>query len=143
MGGKPLHTFYTQLVLVPQILHYAQYVLLGLGGLLLLVPIIYQLRSQVSRRGGPAQDSVLRFVSHSWLSFWCLSSHLALILLCQSWKAPDPPRWVLVSHLTSKWVPLDAGSGKCLLGGAGGRRGRGLWSVKARLNQTEKIMRET
>lgn len=52
MGGEPLNTFYTQLVLVPQVLHYAQYVLLGLGGLLLLVPIIYQLRSQVSRRGG-------------------------------------------------------------------------------------------
>lgn len=46
MGGKPLSTFYTQLVLMPQVLHYAQYVLLGLGGLLLLVPIIYQLRSQ-------------------------------------------------------------------------------------------------
>ncbi|XP_051017391.1 scavenger receptor class B member 1 isoform X2 [Acomys russatus] len=46
MGGEPLNTFYTQLVLMPQILHYAQYVLLGLGGLLLLVPIIYQLRSQ-------------------------------------------------------------------------------------------------
>lgn len=46
MGGKPLSTFYTQLVLMPQVLHYAQYVLLGLGGLLLLVPIICQLRSQ-------------------------------------------------------------------------------------------------
>ncbi|GAB1290200.1 Scavenger receptor class B member 1 [Apodemus speciosus] len=46
MGGKPLRTFYTQLVLMPQVLNYAQYVLLGLGGLLLLVPIIYQLRSQ-------------------------------------------------------------------------------------------------
>lgn len=46
MGGKPLNTFYTQLVLMPQVLHYAQYVLLGLGGLLLLVPIVYQLRSQ-------------------------------------------------------------------------------------------------
>lgn len=46
MGGKTLNTFYTQLVLMPQVLHYAQYVLLGLGGLLLLVPIIYQLRSQ-------------------------------------------------------------------------------------------------
>ncbi|CAH7245750.1 Scarb1 [Phodopus roborovskii] len=46
MGGEPLNTFYTQLVLMPQVLHYAQYVLLGLGSLLLLVPIIYQLRSQ-------------------------------------------------------------------------------------------------
>lgn len=57
MGGKTLNTFYTQLVLMPQVLHYAQYVLLGLGGLLLLVPIIYQLRSQVSRRDGHAWDS--------------------------------------------------------------------------------------
>lgn len=46
MGGETLNTFYKQLVLMPLVLHYAQYVLLGLGGLLLLVPIIYQLRSQ-------------------------------------------------------------------------------------------------
>lgn len=65
MGGEPLSTFYTQLVLMPQILHYAQYVLLGLGGLLLLVPIIYYLRSQVSRRDGLGQASVLGFVSCS------------------------------------------------------------------------------
>lgn len=52
MGGEPLNTFYTQLVLMPQVLQYVQYVLLGLGGLLLLVPVIYQLRSQVSRQGG-------------------------------------------------------------------------------------------
>lgn len=65
MGGKPLSTFYTQLVLMPQVLHYAQYVLLGLGGLLLLVPIIYQLRSQVSRRG----SSPIGSLSCSWLSF--------------------------------------------------------------------------
>ncbi|XP_008837471.1 scavenger receptor class B member 1 isoform X2 [Nannospalax galili] len=49
MGGAPLRTFYTQLVLVPKVLQYAQYVLLAVGGLLLLVPIIYQLRSQGSK----------------------------------------------------------------------------------------------
>ncbi|CAK7314779.1 scavenger receptor class B member 1 isoform X1 [Vulpes vulpes] len=46
MEGKPLKTFYTQLVLMPNVLHYAQYVLLALGCILLLIPIIYQLRSQ-------------------------------------------------------------------------------------------------
>ncbi|KAK7802338.1 hypothetical protein U0070_025290 [Myodes glareolus] len=66
MGGKPLNTFYTQLVLMPQVLHYAQYVLLGLGGLLLLVPIIYQLRSQekcflfwsASKKGSQDKEAV-------------------------------------------------------------------------------------
>lgn len=47
MEGKPLKTFYTQLVLMPNVLHYAQYVLLALGCILLLIPIIHQLRSQV------------------------------------------------------------------------------------------------
>ncbi|XP_046301955.1 scavenger receptor class B member 1 isoform X1 [Marmota monax] len=46
MEGKPLQTFYTQLVLMPKVMHYAQYALLALGGALLLVPIIYQARSQ-------------------------------------------------------------------------------------------------
>ncbi|XP_048199086.1 scavenger receptor class B member 1 isoform X1 [Perognathus longimembris pacificus] len=46
MEGAPLRTFYTQLVLFPKVLHYAQYVLLALGGALLLVPIVYQIRSQ-------------------------------------------------------------------------------------------------
>lgn len=46
MEGEPLQTFYNQLVLMPSVLHYAQYVLLALGCVLLLIPIIYQIRSQ-------------------------------------------------------------------------------------------------
>lgn len=46
MEGEPLQAFYTQLVLLPKVLHYAQFALLALGGLLLLVPVIYQVRSQ-------------------------------------------------------------------------------------------------
>ncbi|XP_029778765.1 scavenger receptor class B member 1 isoform X1 [Suricata suricatta] len=49
MEGQPLQTFYTQLVLVPNVLHYAQYVLLGLGCFLLLIPILHQIRSQGPR----------------------------------------------------------------------------------------------
>ncbi|XDC63861.1 hypothetical protein R6Z07M_015043 [Ovis aries] len=48
MEGETLETFYTQLVLMPKVLNYAQYVLLALGCVLLLIPIIYQIRSQVS-----------------------------------------------------------------------------------------------
>ncbi|XP_066227271.1 scavenger receptor class B member 1 [Saccopteryx leptura] len=46
MEGETLQTFYTQLVLMPKVLHYAQYVLLALGCILLLVPVIYLIRSQ-------------------------------------------------------------------------------------------------
>ncbi|XP_070625471.1 scavenger receptor class B member 1 isoform X3 [Bos indicus] len=46
MEGETLETFYIQLVLMPKVLHYAQYVLLALGCVLLLIPIIYQIRSQ-------------------------------------------------------------------------------------------------
>ncbi|XP_020041348.1 scavenger receptor class B member 1 isoform X2 [Castor canadensis] len=46
MEGEPLSTFYTQLVLWPKVMQYAQYVLLALGGALLLVPVVYQVRSQ-------------------------------------------------------------------------------------------------
>ena len=48
MEGETLQTFYTQLVLMPKVLQYVQYVLLALGCILLLIPIIYQIRSQVS-----------------------------------------------------------------------------------------------
>ncbi|XP_042767358.1 scavenger receptor class B member 1 isoform X6 [Panthera tigris] len=51
MEGEPLQTFYTQLVLVPSVLHYAQYVLVGLGCVLLFIPIIHQIRSQGPRPG--------------------------------------------------------------------------------------------
>jgi hypothetical protein len=51
MEGEPLSTFYTQLVLWPKVMQYAQYVLLALGGALLLVPVVYQVRSQVGGRG--------------------------------------------------------------------------------------------
>lgn len=47
MEGETLQTFYTQLVLMPKVLHYAQYVLLALGCVLLFIPIVYQIRSQV------------------------------------------------------------------------------------------------
>ncbi|XP_036278870.1 scavenger receptor class B member 1 isoform X1 [Pipistrellus kuhlii] len=46
MEGEPLQAFYRQLVLLPKALHYGQFVLLALGGLLLLVPIVYQIRTQ-------------------------------------------------------------------------------------------------
>uniref|UniRef100_A0A5F9CD43 Scavenger receptor class B member 1 n=1 Tax=Oryctolagus cuniculus TaxID=9986 RepID=A0A5F9CD43_RABIT len=46
MEGETLSTFYTQLVLLPNVLQYAQYVLLALGCVLLLAPVIYQVRSQ-------------------------------------------------------------------------------------------------
>ncbi|KAB1255697.1 Scavenger receptor class B member 1 [Camelus dromedarius] len=46
MEGETLQTFYTQLVLMPKVLHYAQYVLLALGCVLLLIPVIYQIRNQ-------------------------------------------------------------------------------------------------
>ncbi|XP_010839573.1 PREDICTED: scavenger receptor class B member 1 isoform X2 [Bison bison bison] len=49
MEGETLETFYIQLVLMPKVLHYAQYVLLALGCVLLLIPIIYQIRSQGSK----------------------------------------------------------------------------------------------
>lgn len=47
MEGEPLHTFYIQLVLLPMVLHYAQYILLALGCVLLFIPVVYQIRSQV------------------------------------------------------------------------------------------------
>ncbi|XP_026370484.2 scavenger receptor class B member 1 isoform X2 [Ursus arctos] len=53
MEGKPLRTFYTQLVLMPSVLQYAQYVLLALGCVLLLIPVIHQIRSQVG--GGQSE----------------------------------------------------------------------------------------
>ncbi|XP_058897049.1 scavenger receptor class B member 1 isoform X2 [Kogia breviceps] len=46
MEGETLQTFYTQLVLMPKVLHYGQYVLLALGCVLLFIPIVYQIRSQ-------------------------------------------------------------------------------------------------
>ncbi|XP_003796113.1 scavenger receptor class B member 1 isoform X2 [Otolemur garnettii] len=52
MEGEPLRTFYTQLVLMPKVLHYAQYVLLALGCMLLLVPVVHQIRSQGPEDGG-------------------------------------------------------------------------------------------
>lgn len=41
MEGQTLRTFYTQLVLRPKVLHYAQYVLLALRCALLLIPIVW------------------------------------------------------------------------------------------------------
>lgn len=46
MEGETLNTFYIQLVLMPKVLHYAQYALLALGCVLLLIPVVYQIRSQ-------------------------------------------------------------------------------------------------
>ncbi|XP_062038033.1 scavenger receptor class B member 1 isoform X2 [Lepus europaeus] len=58
MEGETLSTFYTQLVLLPNVLQYAQYVLLALGCVLLLAPVVYQVRSQGRRQSlaaGPEQ----------------------------------------------------------------------------------------
>lgn len=60
MEGETLSTFYTQLVLLPNVLQYAQYVLLALGCVLLLAPVIYQVRSQGRRQSlaaGPEQPA--------------------------------------------------------------------------------------
>ncbi|XP_007665113.1 scavenger receptor class B member 1 isoform X2 [Ornithorhynchus anatinus] len=46
MGGKTLKTFYTQLVLMPSVAQYVQYVFIGLGGVLLIISFILQVRSQ-------------------------------------------------------------------------------------------------
>ncbi|XP_016040424.1 scavenger receptor class B member 1 isoform X2 [Erinaceus europaeus] len=46
MEGEPLQTFYKQLVLVPKVLQYAQYVLLGLGCFLLLIFAVYEILVQ-------------------------------------------------------------------------------------------------
>ncbi|XP_037672711.1 scavenger receptor class B member 1 isoform X2 [Choloepus didactylus] len=46
MEGDTLRSFYIQLVLMPKVLQYSQYVLLALGCALLLIPIVHQLRSQ-------------------------------------------------------------------------------------------------
>ncbi|XP_015985339.2 scavenger receptor class B member 1 isoform X1 [Rousettus aegyptiacus] len=46
MEGKTLEMFYTQLVLLPRVMRYAQYVLLAVGCVLLLIPIVYHMRSQ-------------------------------------------------------------------------------------------------
>lgn len=46
MEGETLHTFYVQLVLLPKVLHYAQYVLLALGCVLLFISVVYQIRRQ-------------------------------------------------------------------------------------------------
>ncbi|XP_006894687.1 PREDICTED: scavenger receptor class B member 1 [Elephantulus edwardii] len=46
MEGETLRVFYKQLVLLPKVLHYLQYVLLAVGCALLLFPVVYQIRSQ-------------------------------------------------------------------------------------------------
>ncbi|XP_014642671.1 PREDICTED: scavenger receptor class B member 1 isoform X1 [Ceratotherium simum simum] len=66
MEGATLRSFYNQLVLMPTVLHYAQYVLLALGCILLLVPIVLQIRSQekcylfwsASKKGSKDKEAV-------------------------------------------------------------------------------------
>ncbi|XP_073737400.1 scavenger receptor class B member 1 isoform X1 [Callorhinus ursinus] len=65
MEGEPLQTFYTQLVLMPSVLHYAQYVLLALGCVLLLIPIIHQIRSQPRCSGGQTLSRVARLADRA------------------------------------------------------------------------------
>ncbi|EPY89717.1 scavenger receptor class B member 1 [Camelus ferus] len=60
MEGETLQTFYTQLVLMPKVLHYAQYVLLALGCVLLLIPVIYQIRNQLGTSAVPVMGTVPR-----------------------------------------------------------------------------------
>lgn len=47
MEGETLQTFYTQLVLMPSVLHHTQYFLLALGCILLLITVICQILNQV------------------------------------------------------------------------------------------------
>ncbi|XP_038618269.1 scavenger receptor class B member 1 isoform X2 [Tachyglossus aculeatus] len=46
MSGKTFNTFYTQLVLLPSVAQYMQYVFIGLGGVLLIIAFILRVRSQ-------------------------------------------------------------------------------------------------
>ncbi|XP_021564373.1 scavenger receptor class B member 1 [Carlito syrichta] len=75
MEGEPLRTFYTQLVLLPKVLHYAQYVLLALGCFLLLVPVAYHVRSQEkcylfwsSSKKGPQDKEAIQAYSESLMT---------------------------------------------------------------------------
>ncbi|XP_069353214.1 scavenger receptor class B member 1 isoform X2 [Eulemur rufifrons] len=74
MEGETLRTFYTQLVLLPKVLHYAQYVLLGLGCVLLLIPVVYQVRSQKcylfwsSSKKGPKNKEAIQAYSESLMT---------------------------------------------------------------------------
>lgn len=142
MGGKPLNTFYTQLVLMPQVLHYAQYVLLGLGGLLLLVPIIYQLRSQVSRRGGRTLSGRVSLLPRALIlapPANCCDSSLPVL----EGPGPSPVGAGLrevPSHLTSEWVPLDSSSVELPTGGGGGRQGLAWSERKWKTGSTKKTI---
>nr|AAR12144.1 scavenger receptor class B member 1 [Tupaia belangeri]ABY84055.1 scavenger receptor class B member 1 antigen [Tupaia belangeri] len=75
MEGETLRTFYTQLVLLPAVLHYAQYVLLALGCLLLLVPVVHHIRSQEkcylfwsSSKKGPKDKEAIQAYSESLMT---------------------------------------------------------------------------
>ncbi|XP_006865422.1 PREDICTED: scavenger receptor class B member 1 [Chrysochloris asiatica] len=75
MEGETLHTFYMQLVLLPMVLHYAQYVLLALGCALLLVSVIYQIRSKEkcylfwsSRKKGSKDKEAIQAYSESLMT---------------------------------------------------------------------------
>lgn len=131
MEGETLHTFYTQLVLMPKVMHYAQYVLLALGCVLLLVPVICQIRSKVG-----AGQSVARADSYSlacwgkgasdrtlWPTAAWSPSPAAVLLLCWSGSGH---RWGLRCRLASfacrvaTTLPVLEGLGPSLGGGAGG-----------------------
>ncbi|XP_063449838.1 scavenger receptor class B member 1 isoform X2 [Pan paniscus] len=131
MEGETLHTFYTQLVLMPKVMHYAQYVLLALGCVLLLVPVICQIRSQVG-----AGQRAARADSHSlacWgkgASDWTLwptaawsPPPAAVLRLCRSGSGHC---WGLRRTLASfacrvaTTLPVLEGLGPSLGGGAGG-----------------------
>ncbi|XP_055003606.1 scavenger receptor class B member 1 isoform X1 [Sorex araneus] len=74
MEGAPLRTFYRQLVLMPKVLYYAQFVLLGLGCVLLLGPVAFLLRSQEkcylfwSSKKGPKDKEALQAYSESLMT---------------------------------------------------------------------------
>ncbi|EHH21316.1 hypothetical protein EGK_04339 [Macaca mulatta] len=93
MEGETLHTFYTQLVLMPKVMHYAQYVLLALGCVLLLVPVICQIRSKPGAH--LQQQSCFCAGVGAVTAGGCAAGlrllHAALPLLCLFWKAWDPP----------------------------------------------------
>lgn len=118
MEGEPLQKFYLQLVLLPKVLQYAQYVLLALGSLLLLVPVVYQIRSQVSAGRSMAGRPFL-LPPGPWT--------LHLGQRPGSVPGTGSCRWVLAS-------PVGPATSPPVLGGLGPRPWRGcggLWGWEA------------
>lgn len=124
MEGEPLQTFYTQLVLMPKVMHYAQYALLALGGALLLVPLVHQARSQVGdcagtwvcARAGPGVGSIRPHPSLCRLLAPLAPPRTSRTCVASALPVLGPPRgpqpalggeaWLL-NYLFSKWAPAE------------------------------------